>query len=204
MGSTEQPLRGVEVRGPLRTERLALRPFEPDDLADVALYEAPPEVAQCLLREPRDAAETARALADRIRNVRLERSGDRLDLAIVLPGVGDGLSGVIGEICLELVDRHDRQGRISCVVRPEATGSGYALEAATRVLEVAFTEVGMHRVVARFDARCAGAAGLARRLGMRHEGRLVHDLRVGERWVDTEIFGILDVEWAARKSIDGL
>jgi RimJ/RimL family protein N-acetyltransferase len=204
MGSTEQPLRAVEVRGPLMTDRLALRPFESDDLADVALYEAPPEVAQCMLRAPRAEGEIVRALADRIGNVRLERSGDRLDLAIDLPGIGDDLSGVIGEVSLELTDRHDRQGRISCVVRPEARRNGYALEASTRVLEVAFTEVGMHRVVTRFDSRCAGAAALATRLGMRREARLVHDLRVGERWVDTDIFGILDVEWAARKSIDGL
>jgi RimJ/RimL family protein N-acetyltransferase len=204
MGSTEQPLRGVEVRGPLMTERLALRPFEPDDLADVALYEASPEVARCLLRQPRGDGEVARALADRIGNVRLERSGDRLDLAIELPGIGDGLSGVIGEISLELTDRHDRQGRISCIIRPDATGNGYALEASTRVLEVAFAEAGMHRVVSRFDSRCAGAAALATRLGMRHEARLVHDQRVGDRWVDTDIFGILDVEWSARKSIDGL
>jgi RimJ/RimL family protein N-acetyltransferase len=186
------------------TDRLALRPFESDDLAEVALYEAPPEVAQCMLRPPRAEGEIARALADRIGNVRLERSGDRLDLAIDLPGVGDDLSGVIGEVSLELTDRHDRQGRISCVVRPDARGNGFALEASTRVLEVAFTEVGMHRVVTRFDSRCAGAAALATRLGMRREAWLVHDLRVGERWVDTDIFGILDVEWAARKSIDGL
>jgi RimJ/RimL family protein N-acetyltransferase len=204
MGFTEQPLRAVEVRGPLMTERLALRPFETDDLADVALYEASPEIAECTLRETRRPDEVARALAERIRNVRLERSGDRLDLAIDLPGIGDGLSGVIGEISLELLDRQDRQGRLSCVVRPDATGEGYGLEAASRVLEVAFTEVGLHRVTARFDSRCTGAAALATRLGMRHEGRLVHDLRVGERWVDTDIFGILDVEWAARKSIDGL
>jgi RimJ/RimL family protein N-acetyltransferase len=204
MGSTEQPLRAVEVRGPLMTDRLALRPFEPDDLPEVALYEEPPEVARCLQRPAPAPGELARALADRIGNTRLERSGDRLDLAIDLGGVGDGLSGVIGEISLELIDRHDRQGRISCVVRPDAQGSGYALEASTRVLEVAFTEVGLHRVVTRFDSRCAGAAALATRLGMRREGRLVHDLRVGERWVDTDIFGILDVEWAARKSIDGL
>jgi RimJ/RimL family protein N-acetyltransferase len=204
MGSTEQPLRAVEVRGPLMTDRLALRPFERDDLAEVTQYETQAEVAQCMQRQAPAAGEIARALADRIGNVRLARSGDRLDLAIDLGGVGDGLSGVIGEISLELTDRHDRQGRISCVVRPEASGKGYALEAATRVLEVAFTEVGMHRVVARFDSRCAGAAGLAKRLGMRHEARLVHELRVDERWTDTDIFAILDVEWAARKSIDGL
>ncbi len=204
MGFTEQPLRAVEVRGPLMTERLALRPFETDDLADVVRYEASPEIAECTLREPRAAEEVARALAERIRNVRLERSGDRLDLAIDLPGIGDGLSGVIGEISLELVDLRDRQGRLTCVVRPDASGEGYGLEAASRMLEVAFSEIGMHRVSTRFDSRCTGAAALATRLGMRHEGRLVHDQRVGERWADTDIFGILDVEWAARKSIDGL
>ena len=204
MGFTEQPLRAVEVRGPLMTERLALRPFETDDLADVAVYEASPGIAECTLREPRGAEEVARALAERIRNVRLERSGDRLDLAIDLPGIGDGLSGVIGEISLELVDRQDRQGRMTCIVRPDASGEGYGLEAASRMLEVAFTEIGMHRVVTRFDSRCTGTAELATRLGMRHEARLVHDQRVGGRWADTDIFGILDVEWAARKSIDGL
>jgi len=204
MGSTEQPLRAIEVRGPMLTERLALRPFSVDDLAEVALYDESPEAALCTLREPRSADETTRALADRVRNVRLERSGDRLDLAIDVGGIDETLSGVIGEVSLELVDRHDRQGRLSCILRPAATGNGYGLEAASRVLELAFTEVGMHRVATRFDSRCSAAAALATRLGMRREGHLVHDLRVGDQWVDTNIFGILDVEWAARKSIDGL
>jgi RimJ/RimL family protein N-acetyltransferase len=204
MGSTEQPLRVVEVRGPLRTERLSLRPFVLDDLGDTVRYESLDDVATCLHRLTRSPAEAASALAGKIGNSRLERSGDRLDLAIELPAGGDAPAGVIGEVSLELVDRHDRQGRLTCVVHPDSARNGYALEATTRVLDFAFAEVGLHRVVSRFDSRCAGAAALASRLGMRHEARLVHDLTVGERWTDTDIFAILDVEWAARKSIDGL
>ncbi|MFT2690037.1 hypothetical protein [Clavibacter zhangzhiyongii] len=68
-----------------------------------------------------------------------------------------------------------------------------------------FDEAGVHRVACRVDAaRDAAALGLAARLGMRREALLVHDRWVGGTWADTVVVALLDVEWAARQSLDGL
>lgn len=204
MDSTELPLRVVEVRGPLLTDRLTLRPFARDDVDDVLLYWSQPATAGCALRDtPRDHGITA-DLERKITSTLLERNGDRLDLAIELPAHNDEPLRVIGEVGLRLNSLEDRQARLSCIVHPDFRGNGYAMEAATRMLDFAFAEIGIHRVVASLDARCTDSARFATHLGMRHEAHLVHDLWFGGEWVDTAIFGILDVEWSARKSIDGL
>jgi RimJ/RimL family protein N-acetyltransferase len=204
MDSVDQPLRTVEVRGPMPTERLRLRPFVRDDLADWCRFDTSPDVARSLLRDERSTAGSAAELERRLTATQLERSGDRLDLAVELPADGDEPARVIGEVSLVLASSRDRRAELSGALHPDFRRVGYGMEAATRVLEFAFDEVGIHRVTARFDLRNIAPARLATRLGMRNEARLVHDLWFDGRWVDIAIYGILDVEWAARKSVDGL
>lgn len=204
MDSIEQPLRVVEVRGPVLTERLVLRPFVLDDLDDLLRYEQLPPTLPTGQPEAHGRPDFAAELERKIASTRLERADDRLDLAIELPAHADEPARVIGEVGFRLANPQDRQVRLSCTVHPDHRGNGYAMEAATRMLDFAFTEVGIHRVLARFDARGTASARLATRLGMRHEAHLVHDSWFDGQWVDTAIYGILDVEWAARKSIDGL
>ncbi|WP_150307321.1 GNAT family N-acetyltransferase [Planctomonas psychrotolerans] len=204
MDSVDQPLRAVDVRGPMPTERLRLRPFERDDLTDLRAFDTSPEVARSLLRAERSAAESAGELERRLNATRIEHAGDRLDLAIELPADGSEPARVIGEVSLTLASSRDRRAELGCALYPDFRRLGYGMEAATRVLEFAFDEVGVHRVTARFDLRNVAPARLATRLGMRNEAGLVHDLWFDGRWVDVAIYGILDVEWAARKSVDGL
>ncbi|QIS38292.1 GNAT family N-acetyltransferase [Clavibacter capsici] len=191
----------VEVRGPLRTARLVLRPFTPDDVVAVDAYAAAPG-ARPHLAGP--ATDPARMLADRLGWTRLAAVGDRLALAIELPAAGPRPARVVGEVHLLLRDPVARQAELGVVLHEDARGAGLAAEAADRVLELAFAEAGVHRVACRVDAADATALGLAERLGMRREALLVHDRWDRGAWADTVVVALLDVEWAARKSLDGL
>jgi RimJ/RimL family protein N-acetyltransferase len=68
-------------------------------------------------------------------------------------------------------------------------------EAAGAVLQIAFDDLGLHRVSAQLDPRNVRSAELCKRLAMREEARLVEDLWSKGEWVDTTIYAILDREW---------
>ena len=190
----------VEVRGPVRTPRLLLRPFTPDDVVALDAYAASPGARPHLAGS---AADPARMLAERLRWTRLAAVGDRLALAIELPAQGPRPARVVGEVHLLLRDPGARQAELGVVLHDDARGAGLATEAAGRILELAFAEAGVHRVACRVDAADTTALALAARLGMRREALLVHDRWERGAWADTVVVALLDVEWAARTSLDG-
>jgi RimJ/RimL family protein N-acetyltransferase len=195
----------VEVRGPVRTARLVLRPFTPDDVVALEAYAASPGARQHLAGSGSGSgSDPGRMLADRLGWTRLADVGDRLALAIELPAQGQRWARVVGEVHLLLRDPGARQAELGVVLHEDARGAGLAAEAADRILELAFAEAGVHRVACRVDAADTTALGLAERLGMRREALLVHDRWARGAWADTVVVALLDVEWAARKSLDGL
>ena len=88
-----------------------------------------------------------------------------------------------------------RRGRIR--PQPKFGGHGYATEAVRRLLGLAFDDFGLHRVIARVDARNDASARLARRLGMRQEAYLVRNEWFKGEWTDELDFALLEDEWAA-------
>ncbi|HEY5250597.1 MAG TPA: GNAT family protein [Acidimicrobiales bacterium] len=76
------------------------------------------------------------------------------------------------------------------------TGHGYAADAAHALLHLAFDELGLHRVVARVDARNRSSARLATRLGMRLEAHLVENEWFKGGWSDQLEFAVLAHQWS--------
>ena len=83
---------------------------------------------------------------------------------------------------------------------PAAGGRGYATEAASVMLRLGFSGLGLHRIVARIDERNGPSARLARRLGMRQEARLVSNEFFKGEWCTELNFAMLADEWYARQS----
>ena len=91
----------------------------------------------------------------------------------------------------------NRGAEIGWTLHPDFFGHGYAAEAARAILELAFGELGMHRVKAELDPRNDASIALCRRLGMREEAHFVENLWLGDEWGSTGIHAILAREWAA-------
>ncbi|ARC55561.1 Spermidine N(1)-acetyltransferase [Frondihabitans sp. 762G35] len=177
------------------TERLLLRPLTIDDLDDVLVYQSDPEVLRYMLWPARDRAAAREHLERRVDLVRLAHDGDGLVLAVETqesPGC------VIGEVNVSLTSVADRQAEVGWIVAPEFQGRGYAFEAASRILQLCFEDLGSHRVHARLDPRNAASVALCRRLGMREEAHFVEDLFFKGEWADTGVYAILEAEWRAR------
>jgi RimJ/RimL family protein N-acetyltransferase len=177
----------------IETERLILRPFRPSDLEDVHAIRSRPDVVRYLYGDVRSRQEVEEFLAERVRLTSLREDDDGLALAAERRDDGR----VIGEVTLWLRSAEHRQGEIGFVFHPDAQGRGYAREAATAMLQLAFGQLGLHRVFGRMDARNEASAALMRRLGMRQEAHLRQNEIFKGAWEDELVFAALGDEWSA-------
>lgn len=184
---------------PVRSARLLLRPLSEADAAALLSYRSLPEVCRYVPFEPMDTAAIATRLAGQWRNTTLENEGDFLTLGAEVAATGQ----LAGDVMLYWSSARDSTGEIGYVFHPSFSGRGYATEAAHTVLHLAFDELGLHRVIARVDARNGTSARLAARLGMRQEAHLVENEWFKGEWSDELDFALLESEWRARHEAAG-
>ena len=182
--------------GPIRTERLLLRAFRPEDLDDVHPLQSDPEVVRYLPWEVRTREQSRDWLADRIAADRLTDDGDVVRWAV--ERLAD--HRVIGSIKLFWLSIRHQQGEIGFVLERAAHGQGYAHEATAAILDLAFRELDLHRVRGQADPRNTASAALMRRLGMRQEAHLRENEWFKGEWGDQLVFAVLRAEWDARGS----
>jgi RimJ/RimL family protein N-acetyltransferase len=182
---------------PIRTERLVLRLMTTADADDVHAYQSREDVCRYLLHEPRSRAEVEEWVAKYAAATELAKDGDWIEPAIEL-AMPDGTRRVIGHMYLTIASVENRGAEIGWTLHPDFFGHGYAAEAAMAILELAFGELGLHRVRAELDPRNDASIALCRRLGMREEAHFVQDLFFKGEWADTGVYAILDHEWAGR------
>jgi RimJ/RimL family protein N-acetyltransferase len=179
----------------LETTRLRLRPLTAADTDALLGYRGDPDVCRYLPFPPMDRAEIARRLETQWFRTVLEADDEHVTLGAELRETGE----LVGDVILFLKSREHGVGEIGWVFSPAVAGRGYATEAAAAMLDWAFGEVGLRRVIARLDERNTTSARLCERLGMRLEARLVEN-EVFKGELTTELdYAILNREWAARR-----
>ncbi|MGN6203714.1 GNAT family N-acetyltransferase [Humibacter sp.] len=187
----------------ISTERLRLRPLTKSDLESrSANYQKRTDVVRYLRWEVHDHDEPAKNLEKRIALDRLAHDGDGLIFAVELCATDDSDDHrVIGDVSLFVKSAKDAQVEIGWVFHPAVHGRGFATEAATALLKVAFDELGAHRVYAELDAANEASARLCEILGMSREALLRDRDHVDGEWRDVAIFGLLDREFAATQAV---
>jgi RimJ/RimL family protein N-acetyltransferase len=105
---------------------------------------------------------------------------------------------VIGDVMLFLGSVEHRGGEVGWVFHPDYSGRGYATEATHAMLHLAFDQLGLHRVIARIDARNVASLRLSERLGMRPEAHLIQNEWFKGGWSDEVDVALLEEEWAAQ------
>jgi RimJ/RimL family protein N-acetyltransferase len=176
---------------PIMTPRLALRPLTVDDTEALVAYRGRADVCRYLPFEPM-SLETLRArLAGDLSATTITEPGQSLTLGVRIDEKGD----VIGDVVLFFHNLEHRAGELGYVFAPEASGHGYASEACAAVLALAFDQLGLHRVIARMDARNDASARLAVRLGMREEAHLVRSAMFKGEWSDELVYAMLAEDW---------
>ena len=175
---------------PIETERLVIRALTSDDLERHHVLYSNPSVVRYLYAEPLDIDAARTHLARRLSS-ELPFEGSPLNLAVDVHGV------MVGEVFLGVVSSTHRVCEVGYVFDPEVHGRGYATEASVLMVEIAFTVLDAHRVMARLDARNTASAKVLERLGMVREAHLRENEFVKGEWTDEVDYAILEDEWRA-------
>ncbi|MEU2199933.1 GNAT family protein [Isoptericola sp. NPDC019482] len=182
------------VSWPREAGDLRLRVPTSRDVDRVLAWRNEPDVTRWLLRTTQDGDELRaswrRALDDPYDQVVLAD----LDGVVVATGmleVSDGMGQPQGD------SWRRAEGSIGYLVDPAYAGRGIATALAGALLDVAFTDLGLHRVTAGCFAANDASWRVMEKLGMRREQHGVRDSWHDELgWVDGYTYGVLADEWA--------
>jgi RimJ/RimL family protein N-acetyltransferase len=172
----------------LETPRLILRHFLSSDLPTLLAYRNDPEVAR--YQGWGSLTETeARAFieAQRVQPVAVPHAW--LQIALELKGTGQH----IGDLALN-VDG-ERQAELGYSLDRAFQGYGYATEAVAALLDLGFTHLKLHRMVAHTDVRNAASIKLLERIGFRREGHLLENFYDKGEWTSEYLYALLAREW---------
>ncbi|MBA3844227.1 MAG: GNAT family N-acetyltransferase [Actinobacteria bacterium] len=176
---------------PLETERLLLRPYREDDFALLYAMQSDADVVRWLYEEPRDEEEARALLGRKIAGTELAAEDDWLSAVVTLRATGEA----VGDVAFHWVSVEHRTGEIGYMFHPAHQGRGYATEAARPLLDFAFGEMRLHRVIGRTEARNLGSARVLEKLGMRLEAHLVENEFVKGEWQSELVYAVLAGEW---------
>lgn len=178
------------------TSQLVLRPFkrrDADALAD-AIQASLPDLVQWLPWAHRNY-QRSDAVAFIRESMIAWKEGRAFDFSIRRPEDG---RRHLGNISVWPTTRGGHNnGEIGYWVRSDETGAGICTEAAIRVLQIGFEEIGFHKIVLRIAVGNAASDRVAVKLGATQEGVLREELRIGGVWTDHSLWSILDREFRA-------
>jgi len=120
------------------------------------------------------------------------RDGQAFDFAIRLQ---ERPTGHAGNVSVWFVSRSYRIGEVGYWVRSDATRRGIATEAAARVLQIAYDELNLHRVILRIAIGNTASERVAEKLGFLREGLLREEIKVKGQWLDHTVWGLLENEY---------
>lgn len=182
----------------VHTPRLVLRPFEQGDLDALHAIRSREDVNRYLYDRPMSREDAAAKLAERIEwYSTVAEPGDTLLLAVTLRGPGGESGELIGDVNLHWHRGEHRQAEVGYVLHPDHAGRGFATEATRPLIDLAFAELGVHRVCGRLDGRNAASARVLEKLGMRREAHLRENEYVKGEWTDEVVYAVLAREWDA-------
>ena len=175
----------------LKTDRLLLRKFQLSDAPDVQRLAGAKEVAAgTFLPHPYEDGMAEQWIADQ---ERAHEGGTAVSFAITL---ADNAT-FIGSIGLEIVQSH-RHARLGYWLGVPYWNQGYCTEAVSAVLRYGFMQLNLHRIYSPYFQGNTASERVLQKAGMTYEGRMrEHYLRFG-RFVDLELYGLLQQEFIER------
>ncbi len=184
---------------PFETTRLTLRSFQDADLAPFLAYRNDPEVARYQSWESISLAR-AQAFVKEQRGLTPGVPGEWFQFAVTLRDVGQ----LIGDVGLNVLVHDVRQAQVGYSFDRAFQGQGFATEALTGVLDYAFINLDLHRVIAVVDVLNTRSVALLERVGLRREGHFLKNTWFKGRWADEYLYALLQAEWLPRRGLPGV
>jgi len=178
------------IGSPLKTERLQLRPLEPDD-GGLLLQYVLENRAWLAPWEP--AHPPGYFTLEGQRNILYQCQDDRRTESGVLFGLFDRQEGsaLWGRISVSGIVRGIWQnGFVGYSIARGQAGQGYMTEALRRIVLFGFADLVLHRLQASIIPRNTASLRVAQKSGFRYEGRAQRYLKINEVWEDHEVYAI--------------
>ncbi len=173
----------------LETPRLKLRPYTEADIPELLPLIGTREVAATTLRIAHPYTEQdAKAFLE------LAKDPDKLWLAITLRSDGRQIGGVGLR-----VEKQHQHAELGYWLGVPFWGHGYATEAAADILRYGFETLALHRIFASHFKHNQASGRILKKIGMKYEGCHREHLLKWDRFVDSELYGMLRREWEARE-----
>jgi len=120
----------------------------------------------------------------------------------IFAAVADASGEVVGHVELSRIDRANRSASISrlLVGEPSARGKGVGADIVSRLLDLAFGELKLHRVDLYVLDFHVAALRTYQGLGFKTEGHLVEARRSGGKYWNVYYMAMLEEEWLSRDS----
>ena len=104
---------------------------------------------------------------------------------------------LIGGCRVHFEDLRNKMASIGMALHKRYWGLGYGTEVGMLLLQMAFEQLDVHRIEALIEPSNARSLALVRKAGFTREG-LLRERILDDRWIDTEVWSLLEREWRAR------
>ena len=177
---------------PIHTERLLLRPPRASDAAHLAARRSDPEVARYQNWIAPYPLERAEAMIAEL----MQLDGPTNDEWWMLTVADPSDVEVFGDLVVH-VTQQGRTAEIGYTLAREAWGNGYAVEAATALVEYLFETMGVTRIEAMLHPDNPASAMVLERVGLLFEGHTRSSFWIGDDNSDDWIYGMTRPDWEA-------
>ncbi|MBE6619094.1 MAG: GNAT family N-acetyltransferase [Ruminococcaceae bacterium] len=173
----------------LETPRLILRPMRVSDRDDMYDYASREEVTKYLLWRAHASRDHTQRYLSYV--VSLYKSGEFFDFAIEYRENGK----MIGTCGFAAIDEKNDSVEVGYVISPDYRGMGIAAEALDAVLRLAFCDMSVNRVEARYMSENGASRRVMEKCGMIFEGINRQKLLVKGEYRDIGVCSILASEY---------
>ncbi|MCW5898822.1 MAG: GNAT family N-acetyltransferase [Flavobacteriales bacterium] len=170
---------------PIRTSRLTLRAFRPEDAAALFALRSDERVMRHMARPRATSVADAEKLIATIAKDLAEENG--ISWAITLQD-DDTLIGTIG---FYRIKKEHLGGEVGYLLHPDHWGKGMMGEALEAVVAFGFDAIGFHRIEADTDPLNDASNRLLERHGFTREAHLRENVLWKGQWLDTYLWGRL-------------
>ena len=171
----------------LRTDRLVIRRFRPEDASPFATYRADPDVARYQSWDAYTHARAETFIAE-MASLHPGMLGEWYQFAVADPSTDE----LLGDVALRVDADDASRAELGFTLAPANHSKGYATEAVTSVIAYAFERLGVETVFAIADARNDASIALLERIGMRRT--TTEHVRFKGEWCDEHTYELRDEE----------
>lgn len=176
----------------LVTERLLLSALRPQDAPELFAIFSDPLAVEYTEWEPFRTISSAEWLIHWA--VTASEQEPRTIFAWAIRWRNTETTKLLGIATLTIRNPSLREASIGYILDRTSWGCGVATEAARAVLNLAFRELGLHRVTGSCCPENVGSARVLEKIGMRYEGCLLQNNWEKGQWRDTALYALLECE----------